>query len=70
MTWLLVSNLLLLAVLGALALVVLSLARQIGILHERTAPLGLVSKSQGVDCLLYTSPSPRDVEESRMPSSA
>ena len=22
------------------------------------------------DCLLYTSPSPRDVEESRMPSSA
>ena len=29
------------------------------------------SKSdQGVSCLLYTSPSPRDVEESRMPSSA
>ena len=26
--------------------------------------------SQGEDCLLYTSPSPRDVEESRMPSSA
>jgi len=26
--------------------------------------------SQGVSCLLYTSPSPRDVEESRMPSSA
>ena len=24
----------------------------------------------GTDCLLYTSPSPRDVEESRMPSSA
>ena len=24
----------------------------------------------GMDCLLYTSPSPRDVEESRMPSSA
>ena len=24
----------------------------------------------GVTCLLYTSPSPRDVEESRMPSSA
>ena len=24
----------------------------------------------GDDCLLYTSPSPRDVEESRMPSSA
>ena len=27
---------------------------------------GLIIK----DCLLYTSPSPRDVEESRMPSSA
>ena len=25
---------------------------------------------QGDNCLLYTSPSPRDVEESRMPSSA
>ena len=25
---------------------------------------------QGIACLLYTSPSPRDVEESRMPSSA
>ena len=49
MTWLFVSNLLLLAVLGALALVVLSLARQIGILHERTAPLGLQAKNQGVE---------------------
>ena len=26
--------------------------------------------NQYMDCLLYTSPSPRDVEESRMPSSA
>ena len=25
---------------------------------------------QSIGCLLYTSPSPRDVEESRMPSSA
>ena len=25
---------------------------------------------QYIDCLLYTSPSPRDVEESRLPSSA
>ena len=25
---------------------------------------------EGESCLLYTSPSPRDVEESRMPSSA
>ena len=29
----------------------------------------LFNKEYG-DCLLYTSPSPRDVEESRMPSSA
>ena len=27
-------------------------------------------KNAGDTCLLYTSPSPRDVEESRMPSSA
>ena len=27
-------------------------------------------KAQEIICLLYTSPSPRDVEESRMPSSA
>ena len=30
----------------------------------------LTHPEQGRDCLLYTSPSPRDVEESRMPSSA
>ena len=30
----------------------------------------LISKNDVVICLLYTSPSPRDVEESRMPSSA
>ena len=29
-----------------------------------------ISGYDGRDCLLYTSPSPRDVEESRMPSSA
>ena len=32
--------------------------------------LGLVSLSLVLLCLLYTSASPRDVEESRMPSSA
>ena len=31
---------------------------------------GLLLKEQNYSCLLYTSPSPRDVEESRMPSSA
>ena len=32
------------------------------------APATFIIRVQG--CLLYTSPSPRDVEESRMPSSA
>ena len=31
---------------------------------------GIVLDEPSVVCLLYTSPSPRDVEESRMPSSA
>ena len=31
---------------------------------------GAASKLKDHGCLLYTSPSPRDVEESRMPSSA
>ena len=33
-------------------------------------PVFAVSIGLAVNCLLYTSPSPRDVEESRMPSSA
>ena len=43
---------------------------------ERTVPAERVPDiarkfvGNGVACLLYTSPSPRDVEESRMPSSA
>ena len=32
--------------------------------------LGLPDQALQESCLLYTSPSPRDVEESRMPSSA
>ena len=31
---------------------------------------GVLAGSTALICLLYTSPSPRDVEESRMPSSA
>ena len=31
---------------------------------------GLIAKGHKVDCLLYTSPSPRDKRQSRMPSSA
>jgi len=30
----------------------------------------ILANVENMDCLLYTSPSPRDVEESRMPSSA
>ena len=38
---------------------------------EKKYPSGCDSTSTlSKDCLLYTSPSPRDVEESRMPSSA
>ena len=40
----------------------------------RNGPKEIIKASHQVelydDCLLYTSPSPRDVEESRMPSSA
>ena len=32
--------------------------------------LQIKAVAESMDCLLYTSPSPRDVEESRMPSSA
>ena len=35
--------------------------------------IGIIHKNNSIEdqiCLLYTSPSPRDVEESRMPSSA
>ena len=31
---------------------------------------GIYNFAKALVCLLYTSPSPRDVEESRMPSSA
>ena len=46
---------------------------------EKMFPWGLILTYSGVNldqtytggsCLLYTSPSPRDVEEARMPSSA
>ena len=32
--------------------------------------IGIFSKDPDLDCLLYTSPSPRDRQKSRMPSSA
>ena len=46
----------------------------LGIVALMVVMPGLVSAQvdpfSGMSCLLYTSPSPRDVEESRMPSSA
>ena len=40
-----------------------------GIIEERRKKLESL-RAKDKACLLYTSPSPRDVEESRMPSSA
>ena len=37
---------------------------------ELTAPIMALKKIRKKSCLLYTSPSPRDAHESRMPSSA
>ena len=37
---------------------------------EMTESISLNIAEDSITCLLYTSPSPRDVEESRMPSSA
>ena len=44
-------------------------------IHEKATKLGLDSYIEEImvpteDCLLYTSPSPRDLSTSRMPSSA
>ena len=40
-------------------------------LHDRShLPPGVLLIQQGQICLLYTSPSPRDMRRSRMPSSA
>jgi len=41
-----------------------------GLFYSQSLLLKLIEKGLSRDCLLYTSPSPRDVEESRMPSSA
>ena len=42
-----------------------------GVVHISVCNLRDEGKfTSGMSCLLYTSPSPRDVEESRMPSSA
>ena len=38
--------------------------------QELFQPLGKIIEFEGINCLLYTSPSPRDNRVSRMPSSA
>ena len=42
----------------------------VGTLNANAVNVTISSNDEYVTCLLYTSPSPRDVEESRMPSSA
>ena len=50
---------------------VLELAHKKGIkIQPKNTKISALCKSPNIGCLLYTSPSPRDVEESRMPSSA
>ena len=44
-------------------------SHKIGEVHDGAATMDWMAQEQE-RCLLYTSPSPRDVEESRMPSSA
>ena len=48
------------------------IAEQAPVLPSKGKALTLISSNAhtSIGCLLYTSPSPRDVEESRMPSSA
>ena len=45
---------------------------KIGETHDGTATMDWMAQEQerGITCLLYTSPSPRDLSTSRMPSSA
>jgi len=44
--------------------------KDIATLKNYVTETGKIVPSRITGCLLYTSPSPRDVEESRMPSSA
>ena len=47
-----------------------AMAETIGASIARFDDNGLTIMRNGMTCLLYTSPSPRDAHESRMPSSA
>ena len=48
----------------------LTAAKQMGDVTILCASAGCSGAAQAAACLLYTSPSPRDFEASRMPSSA
>ena len=52
----------------------MALVQEVAVLRDRVDLVERVADSKGVvlskDCLLYTSPSPRDATLSRMPSSA
>ena len=39
-------------------------------IQQRISNINIVAGVSGMSCLLYTSPSPRDISGSRMPSSA
>ena len=41
-----------------------------GLIDNGAKDLTIIANNSGNGCLLYTSPSPRDTERSRMPSSA
>ena len=50
-----------------------SAGRRLGVKRygdQMVQPGNIIVRQRGTSCLLYTSPSPRDTEVSRMPSSA
>ena len=57
---------------GAVSQQIRHLESQLGVALFKRLPrgLGLTEEGQSYLCLLYTSPSPRDKRQSRMPSSA
>jgi len=56
--------------LGAARLAARSMSMAIGFDERTVEEIALVVSELATNCLLYTSPSPRDLSTSRMPSSA